>query len=153
MDRNLGDNVAWYADASNNSYGPTTAVAALKERTSGWTNIPEQEYTYSDDGGGNIYTAFTETMRARMLTYTEATTTLGCTTTIGSCPSWLYINLKNTGSDTDDSGNERRGYWTSTANSSNSDLAWIVPYNGESINGNVYFKVYYGVRPVIELSK
>ena len=145
MDRNLGDNVAWYAGAQDNSHGPTTAVAALKTRTSGWTNIPAKEYTYSDDGGGNKYTAFAETMRARMLTYTEATTTLGCTTSIGSCPSWLYENLYNNGD------NNTYRYWTSTANATRSDAVWTVYYDGE-IN-NDYTNSSDGLRPVIELLK
>jgi len=151
MDRNLGDNVKWYADDDDNSHGPITAVAALKERTSGWTNIPEKEYTYSDDGGGNIYTAFTETMRARMLTYTEATTTLGCTTN-GSCPSWLYINLKSTGSDVDDGGNTRYGYWASATYVSTIDHARIVHSNGSVHYTNTDSSIA-GLRPVIELSK
>ena len=34
MDRNLGDNVAWYAgESSDNSHGPVTALNELKERT------------------------------------------------------------------------------------------------------------------------
>ena len=152
MDRNLGDNVEWYADGNNNSYGPTTAVAALKERTAGWTNIPEKEYTYSDDGGGNKYTAFTETMRARLLTYTEATTTLGCTTSSGSCPSWLYINLKTTGMNTDSTGTKIYGYWTSAAYVSDSHFARVISHGGSVGADNAIF-TYYGVRPVITLSK
>ena len=152
MDRNLGDYVLWYA-ALDNSHGPTTAVAALKERTSGWTNIPEKEYTYSDDGGGNKYTAFAETMRARMLTYTEVTTTLGCTTSEGSCPNWLYINLKNTGSDTDSVGNTKYGYWTSAAYSSDFIRSWYVNCNDRTGIHYVYYEANLGLRPVIELSK
>ena len=91
MNQNLGDNVKWH-DTATVSYGPLTVVTALKERTSTWTNIEEREYTYSDDGGGNTYTEFIEIMRARMLTYREATT-LGCAGTSGSCPRWLYENL------------------------------------------------------------
>ena len=176
MDSNLGDNVGWMISEDSckiveQSYsngnkiiarpmaalfsctdeGPITAVAALKERTSGWTNIPEKEYTYSDDGGGNKYTAFTETMRARMLTYTEATTTLGCTNTSGSCPSWLYINLYTTGSDTDSAGDNKYGYWTSAAYASDTGSAHYIVCDG-------YVNDYYGastsgLRPVIELTK
>ena len=147
MDRNLGDKVAWYSDARDNSHGPTTAVAALKERTNGWTNIPEKEYTYSDDGGGNKYTAFTETMRARMLTYTEATTTLGCTTEFYSCPSWLYTNLY-TSSNT----SLPDGYWTSAAYAGYASYAHIIYYKGNVYYNYTYYS-YYGLRPVIELSK
>ena len=48
-----GGNEADYSDYGNNNKGPRTAVAELKTRTSGWSNIPERTYTYSDDGGGN----------------------------------------------------------------------------------------------------
>ena len=99
-----------------------------------------------------MYTAFTETMRARMLTYTEATTTLGCTTSDGSCPSWLYINLRYTGSNTDSTGADKNGYWISAANARYSNSAFNVRYNG-SVNSNYTNFGAYGVRPVIELSK
>ena len=150
MDRNLGDNVAWDA-AIHILYGPKKAVPALKERTSGWTNIPEKEYTYSDDGGGNKYTVFKETMRARMLKYTEATT-LGCTESLGNCPRWLYINLTGTGSDTDNSGNVRRGYWLSAAWGGNNYNAHAISYTGK-VNYTMPDNSNYGIRPVIELLK
>ena len=161
MDSNLGDDVMWisgddyttaggsetdYGNYGNNNKGPITAVATLKERTNGWTNIPEKEYTYSDDGGGNKYTAFTETMRARMLTYTEATTTLGCTTSRESCPSWLYINLLVTGD------SSTYGYWTSAAYAGGTSGAHYIHSNGE-VNNYGTSNSDSGLRPVIELSK
>ena len=168
MSENLGDDVSWinaedYAkvnvEASCNYTscvygGPRTAVAELKTRTSGWTNIPEREYTYSDDSGGNKYTAFSEIMRARMLTYTEATDDLiGCTEYDKSCPKWLYSNLLNTGSDTDSLGNEKYGYWTSATKTVNG--AWYVRYKGDISAGNfsVASENSAGIRPVITLTK
>ena len=128
---------------SKNDKGPITAVAALKERTSNWDNIPEREYTYSDDGGGNMYSSFTETMRARMLTYTEANDIK--TANNNTMPSWMYINSYNTGDNNTD------GYWLSAAHPSSSLIAWYV-YGG-IYNGSAYRETYYGVRPVITLSK
>ena len=151
MDRNIyasGDttepDVAWYADSQTQSQGPKTAVAALKERTSSWTNIPERVYTYSDDGGGNKYTAFTEKMRARMLTYTEANDIK--TANNNTMPSWMYINLYDTGD------NNNYGYWLSAANASYFGIAWNVNYSG-ILNNNLVSDTGKGVRPVITLSK
>ena len=169
MDRNIGNNVAWitavdYTTANTdgtscdytacNDEGPLTALSALKERTSGWTNVPEKEYTISGLGiyestEEQMYENITTTMRARMLTYTEATA-LGCTTNGGTsnCPSWLYINL----GDIDDDGNIRYGYWFTTPGALFIDYAW-----GMSVYNSLAFSAIYdigsGVRPVITLSK
>ena len=167
MNQNLGTNVAWisgtdYTTANTdgtscsstacNDEGPITAVATLKERMSGWTNIEEREYAYSNDGGGNKYTAFTETMRTRMLTYREAIT-LGCVyNSNGSCPSWLYMNLKNTGSDADSDGNISYGYWTSVFVSSTSNV-WFVNYHGSFDYMMGVSTGAFGIRPVITISK
>ena len=154
MSENLGNNVYWYDDyEEDNSKGPKTAVTELALRTSDWTNIPERDYTYSDDGGGGKYTAFTETMRARLLTLEEATSpSIGCTTSSGSCPSWMYINLKDTGSDIDSVGNEKYGYWTSAAYASgylqahNVYCDGSIYYNSTNVGG-------IGLRPVITITK
>lgn len=152
MDSNLGDNVAWYADANDNSQGPKTAVAELKKRTSGWTNIPESEYTYIDDGGGNEYAAFTEIMRARLITYKEATEKLGCTYTGGSCPDWLYKNLLSTGSDTDSVGNSKNAYWTSAAYYNDIKESFSLYRYGKIGHHSTAASVN-GIRPVITLMK
>ena len=167
MDRNLGDNVPWisaedYAKANTDGTvcteeacsdeGPITVISALKERTSGWTNIPEKEYTYKDDSGKNRYVSFTETMRARMLKY-AGIYRLGCTSVDESCASWLYINLYNTGDTTLDSeGRNKVGYWTSSAAASGVNNAHNVSYYGHVGTGYVFYTGY-GVRPVIELLK
>jgi len=150
MSENLGDNVDWYADDDDNSQGPTTAVAELKLRTSEWTNILERDYVYRDDGGGNKYTAFPEKMRARLITYTEVNNIK--TANNGTLPAWMYVNLKNTGSDTDSVGLVKNGYWTSTAYISGTHSAWNVYYSGNLDFGNTGL-TRYGVRPVITLSK
>ena len=152
MSENLGDNVAWYKNTYNNSKGPTTALAELKTRTSDWTNIPERDYVYSDDGGGNKYKSFTETMRARMITYTEAENIRNANN--GTTPNWMYVNLKNTGSNTDSLGNDKAGYWTSAAHFSYSESAQRIDYIG-----NIYVYSWTdngtanGLRPVITMPK
>ena len=45
------------------------------------------------------------------------------------------------------------GYWTKTANSINSDYAWFVYNNGYLDSNDVFIGDYYGLRPVISLSK
>ena len=159
MDRNLGNNVAWintsdyneanseegdntacaYAECTDE--GPLTALKTLKERTSSWTNIPEMEYIYSDDGGGNAYINLKMIMRARILTYAEVTSSeIGCTTT-GGCPYYLYENLYNTS-----------GYWLSSASMVSSRSAWVVQ-SGHIYNDAWLYTTNRGIRPVITLSK
>ena len=145
MDRNLGEKVAWYENEKNSSFGPITAVTALNERTRGWTNISKRKYTYADDGGGAVYESFTETMRARLLTYTEAEN-LGCKTT-GSCPAFLYINLSSAGTE-----EQPLGYWTSAAHATITGEAWTIRTEKKLSNRNTH-SLNYGIRPVITLSK
>ena len=145
MSENWGDNVKWYA-SGDNSQGLTTALAALIDRTNDW-EIPEFTYALSglgEDGTTQIYPASQVTGKARLITYAEANA-VGCTTT--SCPTWMHANLYDTGDDSTD------GYWTSTANADESDIAWYIYCDGflnnDFINnsGSVEFRL------VIELSK
>ena len=171
MDRNLGGNVAWinfedYYPSPRNDKGPLTALRVLKERTSGWTNIPTYTYTLENDADGNngsntynpISKPTTETteesvvenVRARLPRREEVVTAeTGCTTSSNSCKSWLYEYLSGTGGD-----NKTYGYWTSTACSYSSEHAWgVYCYGNLMLDDPVYDAVYRGVRPVITLSK
>ena len=140
-----GDNTSCSYDSCNDE-GPITAVSALKTRTSGWSNIPERVYTYSDDGGGNKYTAFTETMRARMLMYTEANDIK--TANSNTMPRWMYINLNTTGD------NNTNGYWLPAASSSNDVYAPSVNFaGGVSDYVPISDSNRIGLRPVITLFK
>jgi len=168
MDRNLGDNIEWinaedYAIANSeegdntvceydacNDEGPITALNALIERTSGWINISERDYTYSDDGRGNKYTAFKENVRARLITYTEANAVISANNNI--MPSWMYANLKRTGSDTDSLGNDKNGYWTSSTPTNNSGYAHYVDSFG-TVNSYYTDISDNGLRPVITVSR
>ena len=62
MDRNLGDDVAWYSDGDDstddetNALGPITALNYLNSQTAGWTNIPAiTSYTYDNNLNGTTY--------------------------------------------------------------------------------------------------
>ena len=151
MDRNIyapgsttDVNVVWHS-TSDNSQGPKTAVVVLKERTSSWINIPEREYTYSDDCGENLYSSFSETMRARILTYTEANDIK--TANNNTMPSWMRVNLFSAGD------NNTFGYWLSSACNGDYDYAHYVFYNGDINYNNVFNPTNYGIRPVITLTK
>lgn len=106
---------AWYSGENNNSKGAITALEVLNENTKTW----------------NIDT--------RLITYDEAVS-LGCGSSLNSCPIWLYQNL-----------GDSNGYWTSSARS-NVTSAWYISKNGAlksySVNADKFT-----IRPVIEIKK
>ena len=111
MSENLGDNVKWYAEKQTNSHGPTTALEELVARTNDW-EIPKFSYTLSglaENGTTQRYPDSQVTGKARLITYAEANA-VGCTESSGSCPAWMYANLKGTGSDKDSLVKYRYGY-------------------------------------------
>ena len=160
LNRNLGDDVAWYEYDLDNSYGPITALAYLQEQTDGWTNLPKMTISTFDyaDNRGDVVLGNNKsfTMYARLPRYYEPndiTTNNG-----GVMPRWLYINLNGTGDSVADSnGKYKFGYWTSTASSVISYYAYSVVIDGfvgptdVYYNGSLYSNC--GVRPVIEISK
>ena len=125
MDRNLGESVEWintedYGDSTvKNDKGPLTALRVLKDRTSGWTNIPEYSYTLKNDktpeDGEYTYSDITgdlvTAVRARLPKFSElnASMIVDVYGVPSILPSWLYDNLYSTG---DTNGHD---YWTSTA--------------------------------------
>ena len=61
MDRNICTNgepatagnpclIAWYAPSDNNSEGPVTAMEGLYNATKNWTNVPDMNLDYEDEG-------------------------------------------------------------------------------------------------------
>ena len=134
--------------------GPITALNILKARTAGWTNVADKVYEVTDDRGTQPY-RISEKMKARLLTYTEAST-LNCTETSNSCPSFLRENLGGYDSDIPD------GYWLSSGypgtNLYSSAIHggityfWTYALGGFYAQGSSFFR-YYGVRPVITLAK
>ena len=159
MDRNLGENVVWHSLSTNNS-GPLIALKKIKERTSGWTNIPTYTYTLENDadgqGGSNTYNPITSTatagtsegvvenVRARLPRYSDINNHL---TVNGYTPEWLECNIGVIGD---------QGYWLSTAASGSSQRAWTV--SNKAAYGaidlvTVDISISLGIRPVITLSK
>ena len=129
---NLGNTVAWSSDGSNHkaedaSAQAVTAKAALKERTSGWTKLTESQIS--------------------LPTYDQIYKAAGNKTS--GLATWLNSYTKTP---------VALGYWTSTPAASSSDAAWLVAsdsvdYVSYLNDLGVDYDVYYGVRPVITVSK
>ncbi len=150
MSKNLGNQVAWVTkedylaaggteddwnkvctDCGNNNLGPITANKILKERTSGWTKLNEDQITLPS--GQQIATAGGDT-KWNNDTYGDGF----------SSAKWLCSYTKFT--------TGTYGYWT--INASSVHVAWSVDCNGYLYNDYSVNNSYtYGVRPVITLSK
>ena len=157
---NLGGTVAWvtkkdylaaggtesgwrninYGNIENNNLGPVTANKILKERTSNWTKLDENQITLPS--GQQIATAGGDTKWTENY-YTKIT-----------LPTWLYSQTKSVIG--------APGYYTSTlCNSSSSagrNFIWSVGFGGFPGNsgGKLYtdsFGDYKAIRPVITVSK
>ena len=145
MNKNLGKAVAWvtkedylaaggtesdYGTYGNNSLGPITASKILEERTTNWTKLDDKSKitlpTYQQLK--KVYT--------RNLSWLIAG--------IGKYSSTVYYS--------------QYGYWTSTASSTSVSGSWTMFYD-DSIKEyyigsiSVYRSSYYGIRPVITISK
>jgi len=163
-----------YGTYGNNNKGPTTVLnylnSQINSQTSTWDNIdPIEEYTYDNNlngttntygyqkltitngvgiltsQDGTIETELEGTMRARLLTYEEASTLK--TNNNETMPTWLYENLSI--SNTTDA---PFGYWVLTAFPSDSSYGRAMNCFGFSFN-NVAYETHFGARPVIELTK
>ena len=143
---NLGAPVAWatkedylaaggteadYGSEGNNKLGPITANKILKERTSSWTKLDEDQITLPS--GQQIATAGGDTK------WTESNYTR---TTL---PTWLNSHTKFT--------TGTNGYWTSSPYASYAAGAWNMSFEGDLGSNLVGNSHGYGVRPVITVLK
>ena len=143
---NLGTNVAWvtkedylaaggtesdYGSYGNNNLGPITANKILKERTSSWAKLDEDQISLPS--GQQIATAGGDTKWTES-NYTETT-----------LPTWLNSYTKFT--------TGTYGYWTSSPHSSSASDAWRVNYGGILTGLGVDSGNDHGVRPVITVLK
>ncbi len=164
--------IPWYDVADDNSKGPLTALTALENATSGWTNVKDQTYemgtktfkTNAFTGCGftectvNTYTLGSRTGKARMITVQEANG-LGCTEANGSCPNWMnnYLYTSTSyGGTVDQTGGEygnNYGYWTMSAVSSETTIAMYVPYHGDVYYLYPTTNTYFGARAVVVIDK
>ena len=143
---NLGNTVAWCGNEAqckediilNNTKGPLTANDALKERTSAWTKLNQSQIILP-----------TADQIAKTLGES-----LGDSVIVG-LETWLYSYTELP---------VAQGYWTSTPSQKNSYDAWYVIYaggldhdnydiDGNFIENDITSTTYYGIRPVITISK
>ena len=114
-------------------FGPITANKILKERTSGWAKLDEDQITLPS--GQQIATAGGDTK------WNDSTYGNGF-----SSAKWLYSYTKFT--------TGTYGYCTSSPLASDAHHAWYVRYGGSLyLERAVSFSSLYGVRPVITVSK
>ena len=173
----------WYSAAQNNTYGPTTVMAELYAGTKDWDNVSDMIMNYTDENNGTAtnkgYTSIITNNGVTTITGkpTSNTTTVGtaskplkarlpkqsevmgagCTTSNGSCPTWLMENMTywNGANDKYSMNNNSEayqkqiyGYWLLSSDSVNSAYARFVGFYGRVGN---YYTAYgiYGARPVI----
>jgi len=136
LENNLGSYLAWNPSGKN-SDGPRPILEELKLRVDDWTNIPEKEYTITDDGGGYRYAPVVISLRAKLPTKAQVEK-VGCTTSDGSCPSYMNGN-----------------YWFTTADPTNDTNVYIIWNYATHIATRAADNHYnnWGIRPVITISK
>ena len=145
-------------DGSGIETGPITAFNFLSAATSSWTLLPKvnMNYTYSDSTVGGfstsssgtvsiintsgVTTATYDNLKAR-LPYESEVTDAGCTTSSGSCPSWLTGNIYGV------------GYWTIPTSTSSVNIVSSSALDPSSGVGGITNKIIVTVRPVITLPK
>lgn len=155
-----------------NDEGPITILNVLESKTSNWKNVNKQRYTMGtttfktnsftgcssyNTCDKNTYTLDERTANARMITVQEATN-LGCTSSL--CPIWMYNYLQestNYGGTINDTYTENGiagnyAYWTMSALSSDTNIAWHMTYGGYLTKRNT-FDSYFGARAVVEINK
>lgn len=167
-------NFAWYADADDNSHGPTTVLAQLKEETKNWDNVLDQTYTMGttpfkdnsftgcssyDTCSTNAYTLTETNAKARMITAQEAKA-LSCTDSEKSCPKWMYnylyasTNYDGTAEDNMPTNNRFNiGYWTMSAYTTIPGSAMHITNSGALTGANGLTTSLYGARAVIDIKK
>ena len=146
------------SDGSDATSGPITAFNFISASTSSWTNIPNinMNYTYSNSAVGGfstsssgtvsiintsgVTTATYDNLKAR-LPYESEVTNAGCTTSSGSCPSWLIGNIYGA------------GYWTIPTSTSSVNMISSSSLYPASGVGGITNKVVVTVRPVITIEK
>lgn len=141
---NLGATVAWATkgdyiaaggtvengDYVKNDKGPITSDKILKERTSGWTKLEDNQI--SIPSGQQIAAASGKEFDA------------SSTSKVSGLPIWLNCYTKPP---------MAYGYWTSSPSSSISNKAYHVFYDGTLNDGATIDDSAFALRPVITISK
>ena len=173
----------WYiSETSDNRYGPVTAMTELYDGTKEWNNVPDMIMNYTDENNQdsieygytgiitsngtatiigkpatNVTTVGTnlKPLKARLPKQSEVMGA-GCTTSGGSCPTWLMENMKyyNVSNDKYSMNNNNEnyqifhGYWLLSSYPNQYQHAYFLYYTGKLSHG---YSRYYegGLRPVI----
>ena len=188
MDRNICEDgtlattentclVAWQTSGANED-GPITAMDYLYNATKDWTNIPNIEMNYTDEGNTGYYgygtvvttdniTKITKkdgtsvtvlieqegysNLKARLPYYSEVSS-------FNNINGYLYENLDGSLWDYDGSTQPSNniggiyGYWTLSSVVDDSNYAWIVIFIGRVSIINVDKDSAHGIRPVITVN-
>ncbi|MFV0249894.1 MAG: hypothetical protein ACK5HP_02525, partial [Bacilli bacterium] len=179
LDHNTTAVVGWNPSTGSNVSGPTNILTQLSSDTSSWAGVPTRTDSYSVSNGTAAYTINYSTYKARLITAAEIATITGnssfaeatattlnwfyldsnmqeqtVTTTGASNYDWLFDYTKDCtsyGCNIADASNY--GYWTSTAVSGNTIIAWHVGRDGYLNFNYVENTDGVGVRPVITILK
>ena len=173
----------WYSAAANNTYGPVTVMQELYAGTKDWDNVSDMIMNYTDENNGTAtdkgYTSIITSNGVTTITGKPTTNTstvgtaskplkarlpkqsevmgVGCTTSNGSCPTWLmeYMTYWNVANDKYSMNNNSEayqnqiyGYWLLSSYPGDSASARRVRFYG-SVYGGSTTGGSYGARPVI----
>ena len=125
LDRNIDDErMTWCKTATENTCSADGAQEALNSKTSEWNN------------GRVALPTLQQVLQKNEGQYFITSSV------------WLYSNLY-----TDLNNTNPKGYWTSTPDLNTTTNAWFVYYPGNIRANKVTMNTYFGVRPVITISK
>ena len=156
--------VAWQ-ESGENIDGPVTVMDYLYHATKDWSNVPNININYNDEinnrgnyGYGDILTVGSKTR----ITKKDKTIIKSYDNLKARLPlkeeiiegNWLYDNLDNGGGITY-TGNISgiMGYWLMNSVATSSNVAKYVYCAGNIQNSTINYNDYYGVRPVISITK
>ena len=165
--------VAWQTSV-NNADGPVTAMDYLYNATKDWTNIPNIEMNYTDEGntGDNGYGTIVTTDNITKITKKDGTAVTVLTNQEGysnlkarlpyksevsaydstnKANAYLYDYLNLYNNIQTNAISRIYGYWTLSSYADRSGDAWDVVYSGRVSGGSVDDGSDYGVRPVINV--
>ena len=161
--------VAWQTSGAN-ADGPVTAMDYLYNATKDWTNIPNIEMNYTDEGSkyGTIVTTdgTTKIIKKDGTAVTVLTNQEGYSNLKARLPyksevsaydstnktnAYLYDYLKQSGTIQTNAISRIYGYWTLSSYADDSSDAWRVYYDGHVYDDYVGTGSFSGVRAVINL--
>ena len=152
LDHNTTALVQW-ASTGTNANGPVEVKTQLESDTSSWNSTIKNTARLIEASEIAKITGYQNWNNNWYYFHTNSTTKYkGASGT--NKYAWLFDNTYNCtkyGCNVADSSNH--GYWTNTAESGYSHVAWSVFFVGDLYSFSVYHAGNYGVRPVVTISK